>query len=77
MQVKNPHHRPSIAKNEAMPGMLSGGPDELLEDGYAKIALVNTPPAKCFVDNAQSYSTNEVTIYWNSPFVYLLSRLMK
>jgi len=77
MQVKNPHHRPSIARDEAMPGMLSGGPDELLEDGYAKIALANTPPAKCFVDNAQSYSTNEVTIYWNSPFVYLLSRLMK
>jgi len=77
MQVKNPHHRPSIAKNEAMPGMLSGGPDELLEDGYAKIALANTSPAKCFVDNAQSYSTNEITIYWNSPFVYLLSRLMK
>ena len=74
--VQNPHHRPSIAKQKAMEGMLIGGPDEFLEDDFAKIALENTPPAKCYVDNAQSYSTNEVTIYWNSPFVYLLSSLM-
>ncbi len=75
-QVMNPHHRPSIAQGKPMEGMLIGGPDQYLEDNYAKIALVNTPPAKCYIDNAQSYSTNEVTIYWNSPFVYLLSSLM-
>lgn len=75
-QVKNPHHRPSIARQKPMEGMLIGGPDEFLEDDFAKIALENTPPSKCYIDNEQSYSTNEVTIYWNSPFVYLLSSLM-
>lgn len=29
--------------------------------------------AKCYVDNSESYSTNEITIYWNSPLTYLLS----
>ncbi|MFR5028500.1 MAG: glycoside hydrolase family 9 protein [Coprococcus sp.] len=34
--------------------------------------LADMAPEKCYVDNAQSYSCNEVTIYWNSPLVYLL-----
>ena len=31
------------------------------------------PTAKRYVDHAESYSTNEITIYWNSPLTYLLS----
>ncbi|MBO4591021.1 MAG: glycoside hydrolase family 9 protein, partial [Eubacterium sp.] len=34
-------------------------------------------PAMCYVDNAQSYSTNETAIYWNSPLIYLLSAEQK
>ena len=26
-----------------------------------------------YADNVQSYSTNEVTIYWNSPLIYDLA----
>lgn len=33
----------------------------------------DTAPAKCYVDDAESYSTNEVAIYWNSPLVALIS----
>lgn len=73
--AKNPHHRPSIAKGTAMPGMLVGGPDERLEDAYAKVALDGLPPALCYIDHEQSYSTNEITIYWNSPLVYVMARL--
>lgn len=70
---ENPHHRPSMAKKQAMQGMLVGGVNSNLEDSAAKAYLVNTPSAKCYVDHSESYSTNEITIYWNSPLTYLLS----
>lgn len=72
LSPENPHHRPSEALGKCVPGMLVGGPDNAMEDPYAKAVFLNTPPAKCYVDNAQSYSTNEVTIYWNSPLIYLI-----
>lgn len=68
-----PHHRPSMAVGKSMKGMLVGGVNSNLEDSAAKAYLANTPAAKCYVDNAESYSTNEITIYWNSPLTYLLS----
>lgn len=70
-----PHHRPSGASGNVMPGMLAGGPDEGLHDAYAKEHLQNLPPLKCYVDEQPSYSTNEIAIYWNSTFVYLLAAL--
>lgn len=70
---KNPHHRPSAAMNKAMPGMLVGGPEPLLLDDVAKKMLKSCPDAKCYLDNLDSYSTNEITIYWNSPLVFLLA----
>ena len=44
-----------------------------LDDSAAKAYCQGLPAAKCYVDNSESYSTNEITIYWNSPFTYLLS----
>ncbi len=70
---QNPHHRPSSAKNQAMKGMLVGGVNSDLADPAAQKYLADVPPAKCYVDDAGSYSTNEITIYWNSPLIYLLS----
>ena len=72
---QNPHHRPSVAAQAAIPGMLSGGPDQNLEDAFAKSVLNGCAPAKCYVDNVQSYSTNEITIYWNSAFYLALTLL--
>lgn len=69
---EHPHHRPSVAKSTAQPGMLVGGPNSALEDPEARRYLGGSAPAACYIDNDQSYSTNEVTIYWNSPFVYLI-----
>lgn len=71
----NPHHRPSGASGKLMPGMLSGGPSEWLQDECAKENLQGQPPLKCFIDAQPSYSTNEVAIYWNSAFVYLLAKV--
>lgn len=70
---QNPHHRPSVAVGAAMPGMLVGGPDNGLEDPAARAILAEAAPAKCYVDTDQSYSTNEVCVYWNSPLVLLLA----
>ncbi len=68
-----PHHRPSMAVGSAMKGMLVGGVNSNLEDSAAKAYLKNEPAAKCYIDNSESYSTNEVTTYWNSPLIYLLT----
>ncbi|MCM1007909.1 MAG: glycoside hydrolase family 9 protein [Ruminococcus flavefaciens] len=70
---EHPHHRPSIAKEQSMKGMLVGGVHPYLEDSAAQAYCSGLPTGKCYVDNQESYSTNEVTIYWNSPLTYLLS----
>lgn len=69
------HHRPSQVLETTMPGMLVGGPDEALEDPYAQAVLWGKSAALCYVDNEQSFSCNEVTIYWNSPLIYLMTGL--
>lgn len=71
--VMNPHHRPSVGDGiiDPIPGMVAGGPNRGLQDEYVKRALEGLPPAKCFVDHKDSYSTNEMTIYWNSPAVFV------
>ncbi len=70
---ENPHHRISGVIGQAMPGMLVGGVNSDLADSIAERYLSDTPPAKCYIDHSGSYTTNEITIYWNSPFIYLLS----
>ena len=74
---EHPHHRPSTAFGRTMPGMLVGGPDNGLDDPYAKNALTGVPAAKCYADSDQSYSTNEVCVYWNSPLILLLASVAK
>ena len=70
---KHPHHRPSGARKAAMPGMLVGGPDSGLHDPTAEEHLTGAAPAKCYVDIEESYSTNEICVYWNSPLIALLA----
>ncbi|WP_419886398.1 glycoside hydrolase family 9 protein [Paenibacillus sp. B-A-8] len=74
--VKHPHHRPSVGDHVAdpVPGLVSGGPDRGLHDEYVVEHLQGKPAAQCFVDHELSYSTNEVTIYWNSPAVFVTAR---
>lgn len=74
---EHPHHRPSEVVGQCMPGMLVGGPDSNMDDPYAKAVFLNTAAAKCYADNAQSYSCNEITIYWNSPLIYLMAATQK
>lgn len=73
LSPEHPHHRPSQVVGTTMPGMLIGGPNADLDDPYAQATLAGLPEAACYVDHEQSFSCNEVTIYWNSPLVYLLT----
>lgn len=70
--TSDPHHRLSQCAGHAVPGMLAGGPNPALQDNYAGTVLQGRAPALCYTDNSQSYSTNEIAIYWNSPLVFLL-----
>ena len=50
-------------------------PCEWLADDYAKKKLQTQAPLKCYIDAVPSYSTNEIAIYWNFAFIYLLAAL--
>ncbi|MDP4089209.1 MAG: glycoside hydrolase family 9 protein [Bacillota bacterium] len=71
--IMHPHHRPSEDDGitEPVPGLVSGGPCRALLDPAAKAHCGGKAPAKCFIDDAESYSTNEIAIYWNSPAVFV------
>lgn len=75
-----PHLRPAFADGieECIPGMVAGGPNVYLSDPFAKTVIPEgTPPMKCYADDTASYSMNEITIYWNSPTVFVLAYLCK
>ena len=71
----HPHHRPSVALGVCQPGMLSGGAASGLMDACARAHLQGQPAGKSFIDKHESYSTNEICVYWNSPMVALLAAL--
>ena len=72
--VLNPHHRPSASDGVTapVPGLLAGGPDQYLDDPLLQ-SLFNssTPPALCYVDDVDSYASNEIAINWNAPLVFV------
>ncbi len=70
----NPHYRPSVADGSdyPVPGLVSGGPCMWRADPATKTGLPqDTAPALVFLDDFESYSSNEVTIYWNAPAVFV------
>jgi len=74
--MRNPHHRfwahqKDARLPEAPPGAVSGGPNSMLQDPYIrKLGMSGCPPQTCYVDNIDSYSTNEVAINWNAPLAW-------
>ena len=76
-----PHHRfwaggidPTFPL--APKGILSGGPGAGMQDpyigglGYKRGTLASQ---KCYVDSAEAWSVNEITINWNAPLVWMAS----
>lgn len=75
---KNPHLRPTAVDNVDAPwdGLVSGGPNVGLQDERAAAIIEKgTAPMKCYLDHVDCYSLNEITIYWNSPFVFAVAGL--
>jgi endoglucanase len=73
--VLHPHHRPSWADTniDPVPGLLAGGPDQFLDDNVLQSNFdTSTPPALCYIDNVESYASNEIAINWNAPLVFVL-----
>ncbi|MEU4888233.1 glycoside hydrolase family 9 protein [Streptomyces xinghaiensis] len=76
----NQHHRfwanqldPSLP-NPA-PGSVAGGPNTGIEDPVAQDKLVGCAPAMCYIDDIESWATNEITINWNAPLAWVASYL--
>ncbi len=68
------HHAPSAADgvDEPVPGLLAGGPNKYLNDPELQSAFNSaSPPAMCYLDVLGSYASNEITIYWNAPLVFV------
>ena len=70
-----PHHRPSAADgiDAPVPGFVVGGPQPGQQDIASCGTYAYTLPATAYIDDWCSYATNEVTINWNAPLVYLLA----
>jgi endoglucanase len=73
---ENQHHRhwahqidPSTPNPPA--GAIAGGPNVGLQDPVAQQNLPGCPPAKCYIDDIGSWSTNEVAINWNSALAWV------
>ncbi|MCR5343408.1 MAG: glycoside hydrolase family 9 protein [Butyrivibrio sp.] len=72
---RHPHLRPTEADgiDEPIPGFVSGGPNYRPCDEAANLDNMSDKPAmRRYADDMRSYSTNEITIYWNSPLVFAL-----
>jgi len=58
------------------PGALAGGPNADPTDPDAlNHAILDSGPAKRYVDMIGSYSTNEVAINWNAPLAWVMTYL--
>jgi len=72
----NMHHRFWANQlNSAYPnppaGALAGGPNVELQDPTASAQLAGCRPQKCYLDDINAYSLNEVAINWNSALTWL------
>jgi endoglucanase len=79
--LTNPHHRfwahqANAAFPSPPPGVLSGGPNSGLQDPYVQAAgLQGCAPEKCYADNIEAWSANEVAINWNAPLAWVTAFL--
>jgi endoglucanase len=56
-------------------GSIAGGPNSGLQDPLVRELLTGCIGQLCYVDDINSYSTNEVAINWNAPLVWVASFL--
>jgi endoglucanase len=69
--VQNPHNRTIFSLGRNVPGVLVGGPNSDGQDGL-------TPPSlgqRSYVDQLQAYASNENSIEYNAPLVFVTALL--
>lgn len=77
----HPHHRfwankPAGGYPPPLAGAVVGGVNFAPTDAPALDAgLLEVPPAKRYIDDVESYSTNEVAINWNAPLAWIAAFL--
>ncbi|MEU3663550.1 glycoside hydrolase family 9 protein [Streptomyces sp. NPDC032940] len=54
-------------------GTLAGGPNSAIQDPYAQSKLQGCVGQFCYIDDIQSWSTNEHTVNWNAALVRMAS----
>ena len=68
------HHRISMMSGVKVPGLLAGGPNAYGDDAALKKAIEQgATPAKSYIDDVESYSSNEYAIDYNAPLFFLLT----
>ena len=76
------HHRPSEADGilDPFPGFVVGGPNEARQDESSLKdsgkRYTYTQPARSYMDEVQSFASNEICINWNAPYVFVLGYLV-
>ena len=70
----HPHHRISEADGivEPFPGMLVGGPNPGQQDKGPNLAYPSNYPDESYIDDMNSYASNEIAINWNASLVSML-----
>ena len=75
----HPHHRISAADNVVapFPGMLVGGPNPGQQDKKAMHQAVypSNVPDESYIDDTESYASNEIAINWNASLVAFIGWL--
>lgn len=72
------HHRQSASDGieEPIPGLLSGGPNSRLQDASSGVVYAENPASmKSWVDQEESFASNEICLNWNAPLTYILGFL--
>ncbi len=55
------------------PGTIAGGPNSSIQDPVAQRLLQGCAPQFCYIDDIESWSTNELTINWNAALSWIAS----
>jgi endoglucanase len=54
-------------------GAIAGGPNSGIQDPLAQSKLAGCAPQFCYIDDIQSYATNEIAINWNAGLSWVAS----
>ena len=75
---KHIHDRRSFSDGiaEPLPGYLCGGANPNQTSDCGRSNYPSIAPARCYLDDDCSYSTNEIAINWNAPLVLLTTLIM-